>query len=483
MASINLLASGRYRVQLRKKAIGYKEAYFDTREEAESWAQSTEDDLLQRHHSAGPVVSRELTFNQLIDRYFDSPVFSDKAVSTQDRERSASVRLREFFGREAVAVIDYARVQEYFDLRSRERRRLSNGKTSDKKISGHTIRLEKAFLTAIYKFGKKRKLVPRNIMRDDDWDLPTCHDREGRITLEQQMRLVQAAEVAIQHSRANRSLRPWVLLVFETGTRPGEAAKIELDWIDLGQRRILVPRVGQKKRNPRVILLTEEMSQMVAEEVARAKAAGSRYLFWSRAAEPRLKNTVGQPVRRRRTAEESAQRECKPFAYYHAWKRICAAAGLPDTINPHIVRHEFISRLFENTTLNDSQIASLVGDVNVLSLAPYKHLRVGHLRGQQDAHLAELGDALAKLREQQRSNVLAEIGELSDGEEDQLSSDAKLLLAMQQAMHQENKGAAKMLIRPWRSSKPSSELQGLCDCLPEGNQLAGEKPAEPTEDH
>lgn len=444
MASINLLASGRYRVQIRKKAIGYKEAYFDTREEAEKWAQSTEDELLQRHHSSGPVVSRELTFNQLADRYFESPVFADKAASTRDRERWASIRPREFFGREAVAVIDYAQIQEYFDVRSREYRRLSNGKISDKKISGHTVRLEKAWLTELFRFGRVRKLVPRNIMRGDDWQVPKCHEREGRISLEQQMRLYQAAEVMARHPRANQSLKPWLRLLFETGSRPGEAAKIELDWVDLVQRRILVPRVGQKKRNPRVILLTEEMSEMVTVEVARAKAVGSRYLFWSRAVDPREKNAAGQSVRRRRTSEETSQRECTPFAYYHAWKRICVVAGLPGTINPHIVRHEFISRLFENTALSDSQIASLVGDVNVLSLAPYKHLRVGHLRGQQDAHLAELGNALAKLREQQWSNVLDEIAGLPDDEEyPMLSSEARLLLALRQTAHLKNEGPAK----------------------------------------
>ena len=67
------------------------------------------------------------------------------------------------------------------------------------------------------------------------------------------------------------------------------------------------------------------------------------------------------------------------------------------------MRHEVISRLFEDTDLSDSQIAALVGDVNVLSLAPYKHLRVGKLRGKQDAHIAEQRSAMDAIRVKARA--------------------------------------------------------------------------------
>jgi hypothetical protein len=48
MATITELKNGKFRVQLRRKAIGYKEEYFSTREEAGAWALETESVLLQR---------------------------------------------------------------------------------------------------------------------------------------------------------------------------------------------------------------------------------------------------------------------------------------------------------------------------------------------------------------------------------------------------------------------------------------------------
>lgn len=400
MASTTQLSSGKWRVQIRRKGVGYKEGYFDSREEADAWAEKTEADLLKRHHEVAPKVQEKtLTFSEVVRRYFDAPVFSNKAPSTQDRERDASQRVLDYFGRTAIGVMDSLMVQDYLDLRSREKKRLKSGKLSDTVLSGNTVRLEKAFLTQIFKFAKARKIVPMDIMRDD-FDLPTCVSREGRISVKQQYALYKAAEEMAEHPRTNKSFLPWLWFVFETGTRPGEAAKIELSWLDLDKKRVLIPRRGSKKRNPRVILLRDELAEEVRKQQAFAIEAGSPYLFWSRENEPRVKEGSA-PKRRRRTKEETASRKIVPFAYYHAWRRLCDKAGVPRDINPHIVRHEFISRLFEETDFNDSQIAALVGDVNVLSLEPYKHLRVEKLRDKSEAHLVGVRDALNQLHEQE----------------------------------------------------------------------------------
>lgn len=405
MATITELKNGKFRVQLRRKAIGYKEEYFDTREEAEAWALETESALLQRHHAAPKVAARELLFKDLVEKYFASPVFENKADTTQDREKSISKPVVQHFGRYAVTVIDGTMIQDYFDERSRERKKLSNGKLADGRISGHTVRLEKAFLSSVFKFAKRRNLAPRNIMLDS-WDLPTCNKREGRISIQEQVNLFSAAKEMALNPRANPCMLPWLRFIFETGTRPGEAAKLEVPWFDFEKRKVSIPRKSHKKRNPRVILLRKELADELEKQCALAIAAGSKYIFWSLSNNPRPKDGAGKPLRRRRTREETEAREIRPYAYYHAWRRICAKAGVPPNINPHIVRHEFISRLYEHTELNDGQIASLVGDVNVLSLEPYKHLRVEQLRGKQDAHLDELSNALGRMQEQNYSQLI-----------------------------------------------------------------------------
>lgn len=150
-------------------------------------------------------------------------------------------------------------------------------------------------------------------------------------------------------------------------------------------------------------MIGDELTDLLAECVSRAEEAGSKYLFYSRANAALVTDAKGEVVRRRRSAAETAARPCIPFSYYNAWRGLCKKAGIPSGINPHIVRHEFISRLFEDTDLNDSQIASLVGDLNVLSLEPYKHLRVERLRDRQDAHLDEMRAALRDLQQAKKA--------------------------------------------------------------------------------
>lgn len=401
MATVSELPSGKFRAQIRRKNLASIGKVFDTREEAAAWGLAREAELVTAKSSGVARPNAGLTFNVAVERYFNGPKFGEKAIGTRARERTSSTRLLEYFGDYALSVIDGAMVQEYIDMRCNEKVRHRNGKTLDKKLSPDSVRLEKAFLSAVFKFSKRRNLVPSNIMRDT-FELPTCIPKEGRITLRQQMDVYEAAKFMGTAKNANPCLLSWTYFVFETGTRPGEAAKIELTWVNLAERKISIPRIGQKKRNARVVLIGDEVVEMLAECVERATEAGSKYLFFSRANTPLERDAMGAPVRRRRNAVESDARACVPFSYYNAWRGLCKNAGLPTNINPHIVRHEFISRLFEETDLNDSQIASLVGDLNVLSLEPYKHLRVERLRDRQDAHLDEMRVAMRALDELKR---------------------------------------------------------------------------------
>lgn len=402
MASVSELPSGKFRAQIRRKNLADIGKVFDTREEAVAWGNSREAELVSAKSSGVARPNADITFQAAVQRYFDGPKFGEKASGTQARERTSSTRLLEYFGDYALTVIDGAMVQEYIDMRCNEKVKHKNGKTLDKKLSADSVRLEKAFLSAVFKFSKRRNLVTSNIMRDS-FELPTCIPKEGRITLKQQIDAYDAARYMATAKNANPCLLPWTYFVFETGTRPGEAAKIELSWVNLEERKISIPRIGQKKRNARVVLIGDELVDMLSQCYERAEEAGSKYLFFSRANAPLERDPKGKSVRRRRDAAETAARPCNPFSYYNAWRNLTAKAGFPKGINPHIVRHEFISRLFEDTDLNDSQIASLVGDLNVLSLGPYKHLRVERLRGRQDAHLDEMRLAMRELQEAKKA--------------------------------------------------------------------------------
>lgn len=398
MATVTELPSGSFRAQIRRKNLAAIGKVFPTREEAEAWGVAREAELVSAKSQSVARPNAGMTFRTAVQKYFEGPKFREKAQGTQARERTSSTRLLEWFGDYTMSVIDGALVQEYIDMRCNEKVKHKNGTILDKKLSPDSVRLEKAFLSAVFKFSKRRNIVGMNIMRDS-FELPTCIPKEGRITLQQQIHAYDCARHMSTAKNANPSLLPWVYFVFETGTRPGEAAKIELTWVNLAERKISIPRIGQKKRNARVVLIGDEVVEMLRECEARAVAAGSKYLFFSRGNAPLERDAKGKPVRRRRDAAETAARPCLPFSYYNAWRNLAKAAGFTGTFNPHIIRHEFISRLFEETDLNDSQIASLVGDVNVLSLEPYKHLRVERLRDRQDTHLDEMRATMSAMQE------------------------------------------------------------------------------------
>ena len=364
MATINQLPSGRWRAQIRRKALGRHEELFDTEEEARAWANETEARLMSKA-VLEPLSAQSITFLAASQLYQKSPVYLNKAPGTRKRETFSASYCESYFGSESLASITRHRVQTFIDKRTTQKTK------AGKSVSGDTIRLEKAYLSAVFRFAIKRGLAEYN-PANAELDLPRCHIREIRITPEQEAALLtEAVRYGLGHHLANPNLITWAQFVFYTGTRPGEAAKIELSWLRLDQSEIHIPRMSHKTRRPRVILLTPRITEILKFQLNKALEAGSKYLFWS-----------------------ESKKGISPYNYHQPWRKICRRVGLPDTVVPHGVRHEFISRLFEHTNLSDTQVAAIVGDVHVLSLEPYKHLRTNKLRGQLENHLRDVIDSI-----------------------------------------------------------------------------------------
>jgi len=381
MASVTRLSSGSYRCQIRRKGFPAEGESFGTKAEATAWGKRREMEIKAVISSRRPATGG-LRFKDLVAKYL-AATHKNKSESTQKREMVSAKTVLDRLGETPVELITGATIQMFLDERQLDKplRRvkgedgvMTSKPIDGKTVSGHTVRLDKEFISSVFRFAKRREMVPTNIMKDS-FELPQTNQREMRISIEQQYKLFIEAQEMCKSKRTNQSLLTWLHLVFATGTRPGEAAKIELAWCDLKDASINIPRRGQKKRNPRVILIGDELLKQLKGQYARATAAGSQYLFWS------VANLKG--------GDKSEGRAMIPYGYYAPWRRIAKRAGLDIETCPHVVRHEFICRLFENPELNlsDGQIASLVGDVNALSLEPYKHLRAKSLRGEHSKHL------------------------------------------------------------------------------------------------
>jgi integrase len=71
-----------------------------------------------------------------------------------------------------------------------------------------------------------------------------------------------------------------------------------------------------------------------------------------------------------------------------AWKKVRDASGIHD-LRFHDLRHEAISRLFEETSLSETEVAAISGHLSPVMLRRYTHLRVGPI-------VAKLAEAEAK---------------------------------------------------------------------------------------
>ena len=405
MATITQLPSGTWRAEIRRKNLPRETKTFPTEQAARAWASTREKTLIfaREEMNPGKVAIKRILFEDLAEEYFASQVFKQKAARTRETEENAIKPIMRWFKGMAADDISGATIQRYLDDRANtvvrdnagqpiKVRDLNTGKMVDRLISGDTVRLNKALLSNIFKFASLRHLVAINPMQNK-FQLPPLNKREARISVDEQAAIFAYAAQMATHHRTNKSLMPYLHYLFETGSRPGEAARVQLAWCKLSDERakISIPRSGSKTGEPRVVMLTKALTSILKYQAKKAKDAGSPYLFWSYSPS---KQVSGK--RNRYTKEESLARPIIPYDYYHPWCRVLEKAGVPKDAVPHSTRHEYISRIYENPNLNlsDGQIAGLVGDVNALSLERYRHLRVEALRETNEAHLASLREAV-----------------------------------------------------------------------------------------
>lgn len=392
----HILPSGRWRALIRRKGFGNESRVFDSQTAAERWERQRLSHMFATKSASTPGPS----LAEVVRAYLASPRFMGKAEGTKSRERCCADgvlyrgRIHEPTGEDRKGVcynpralrdwvsrkvdsIDGRDIQDYIDAREQER----CWRAPFRKISPDSVRLEVRFLSAVFKFAVQSRFRETNpaLGRINGFSVPSPQQRDSRITPEQEESLLANAYRRIRNStRSNPSLFPWLDFVRSTGCRPGEAAKIRVEWVKLDERYVEVPRPGTKRRKPRRVLLSDRLLQVLGPQLLRAAVEGSDYLFFSRARDGRL----------------------IPYQYHSAWRSLRSAAGVRS--EAHGMRREYIARLFEQTTLNDGQISLLVGDVNPLSLEPYRHLRAEALR----RHFEAFETAQTKARLEAEANTL-----------------------------------------------------------------------------
>lgn len=147
-------------------------------------------------------------------------------------------------------------------------------------------------------------------------------------------------------------------LLFYTGVRVSELARIRVEDVDLGGCRIFIEQ--GKGLKDRYILFPEAFRLTL-----KAHLAGNpknRYLFES--------------TQRRQFSSRRIQQIVKDYA---------AAAELPERVHPHLLRHQMLTWLTA-AGLPDAQIQLISGHSSKKSLEVYQHLSLTQVeQGYQDA--------------------------------------------------------------------------------------------------
>ena len=243
------------------------------------------------------------------------------------------------------------RKRGYVFEQSRLRQLLSHrmSQTALSNLSGATIAHYRDDRLKVVKSPSVRRelVVLRHVFEvaRQEWGLPIIDNPVKRIRLPQdarprERRLLPMAE-SILHSAINAHsawyLRPFIVLLIETGMRRGELLSIRWCDVDFGNRTVNVLKT--KNGYPRRIPLTPG-----AESILRSLPRSDERVF----------PITGNAVRL-------------------AWERLRARAGLAD-LRLHDLRHEAVSRFFE-LGLSMAEVALISGHREPRMLSRYTHLQ------------------------------------------------------------------------------------------------------------
>jgi len=163
--------------------------------------------------------------------------------------------------------------------------------------------------------------------------------RSRRLEGDEERRLLQAATSHDAHPRAEVFMVAIIRFALASGMRRGEISSMRWNQVDLLRGSIVLPQT--KNGRARSVALSPSSIRLLSSLPRR----NDGLVFGP-------DHSLGT-----------------------AWKRVRDAAGIHD-LRFHDLRHEAVSRLFEETTLSESEIAAISGHLSPIMLRRYTHLRV-----------------------------------------------------------------------------------------------------------
>ncbi|MGO0791700.1 tyrosine-type recombinase/integrase [Herbaspirillum seropedicae] len=305
---IKKLSNGKFRVQIRKS--GYPN--FDKCYETLTAATAARDKALGGHK---PVSGKE-SLSELWEKYLASSQFNSKEERTQktERQRMTSVVLPYFGGYSLKALeSDTSKIYDYIDERM-----ATISKRTKKRLSGATVRLEVAALSALVEFAKLRNMVRENFVTGIS--RPTSKPRKRRVKSQEAGALYLHARVT--NRRVAKASR-FNLLLRHLGCRPSELAELLAANVDFQKREVLF--VDTKNGTDRLVHATTPALELLRLQFAELED-GCPYLF----------------------ATKSRKGDWVPYNYAWGVSLLRKAEIVGKDFHSHAGRREFISDAIEN---------------------------------------------------------------------------------------------------------------------------------------
>ncbi|MFZ2202063.1 MAG: tyrosine-type recombinase/integrase [Microgenomates group bacterium] len=235
------------------------------------------------------------------------------------------------------------------------------GRTKSVTTQSYYIIGLRSFLRYLARKGIK-SLAPEKI------DLPKAESRSLKfLSREQVERLLTMPDLQKPEGLRDRTI---LEVLFSTGLRVSEMAKLDRDKIDLKQREFGI--IG-KGRRPRVVFLTQRAADWLARYLGGRD--DQHKPLWTRIAGAKL--DPSSPGEKLRLTVRSIQRIVEKYRLM---------AGLPFKVSPHTIRHSMATNLLQNGA-DLRSVQEMLGHKNVSTTQIYTHVTNPQLKQVHDKFL------------------------------------------------------------------------------------------------
>jgi integrase len=344
MATITKRGKEQWQARVRRKGYEQESKTFISKGDAEAWARDVESEM-----DRGVFVSRReaesSTFREVIER-FKEEYIPKYAHPTKEKSRLNHL-LNYPLAEQFMASIKAKHLIEYRKTREAEG------------VGTHTIRLDLALISKIFEVANNdwgMESLANPVKRMTKPKIPKGRDRRLKRQVVVEGEVMSEEALLLQH--ASKRLKPILKIALETAMRRGEIVTLTWDRVNFDSRTAYLPHT--KNGEARTIPLSPKAIKILKELIP--------------------DKTI--PIHGR-VFELSQGRLSKNF------RSACKKANIKD-LRFHDLRHEAISRLFENTDLDIMEIKGITGHKTLQMLARYAHLRadrlVDRLEGEKRGH-------------------------------------------------------------------------------------------------